>query len=214
MSNRPLENVHAGEIAYIVGKGPSLRYLSQEHFGSGPVITINEAIVSVEKLKLDNPIYSLQKDGCRTIAPNNSNGLVTRGHTYPHKCGYPMVYPHKDTTLILCSNDGYSGMCLPSHKKRVLFDLPLHLGLVPNCNSLLAAFEIAVLMGCSSVVLLCFDSFNKDYRTYNPHNDEITNLDYNNRRYPKAIRRIKAQLVRLPHTVVIPQPNKENQHAR
>lgn len=58
-----LRGIHAGQTAYIVGKGPSLLHLRAKHFGPGPVLTLNDAIFAVLPLRLDNPTYSLQNDG-------------------------------------------------------------------------------------------------------------------------------------------------------
>jgi hypothetical protein len=55
---------HFGDTAYIVGRGPSLLRLTPEEFGPGPVIAINYAIVQIRRLRLSNPLYTMQQDAC------------------------------------------------------------------------------------------------------------------------------------------------------
>ena len=57
------KDIYKGQAIWIVGKGPSLQYLTKEYIGSGPVITINEALIKMEELRLPNPIYAMMKDG-------------------------------------------------------------------------------------------------------------------------------------------------------
>lgn len=59
-----LKQVFENKTVYIVGKGPSLDYLTKEHFkdDSSIIIALNEAIHKVETLGLKNPTFMLQQD--------------------------------------------------------------------------------------------------------------------------------------------------------
>src|SRR5512138_1083822 len=110
-SVQKLRDKYPGEIVWIVGKGPSLAFLHAEHFGAGPIITINESILIVQELGLTNPIYSMQKDG--------DAGL---GHA---------VYPHEDIPVIL-QRPGYSQDDLPNHKLRIWVSPEEEFGFLPS----------------------------------------------------------------------------------
>ena len=57
-----LTNAYKGQTCWIVGSGPSLRWLKDTDFEDGPVIAVNYATQIVETLNLTNPVYSMQKD--------------------------------------------------------------------------------------------------------------------------------------------------------
>ena len=123
-------------MAWIVGKGPSLRYLRAEHFGPGPVITLNQAIQHVEELGLQNKIYSLQKDGV---------------------CHIP-----KQATMVL--HDKESGKTTPDYDDVIIYSLA-DLGFDRNVFSLAFALNMAKLMGCSDVTLVSCDLQTHGIRT-------------------------------------------------
>ncbi len=143
-----LKGRHPGETAWIVGKGPSIAYLLPGHFGKGPVIALNEAILRVEDLNLPNPIYSMQKDGALT------DGRET------------WVEPKGATLLV---HKWESARFLREYKPRFIFDAPKDFDLPVHSFSAACAIETAKLMGCSKVVFVCFDAtVNGDYRTWEP----------------------------------------------
>ena len=132
-----LRHKHSGETCWIVGKGPSLRYLRAEHFGAGPVIALNDALALVQNLGLDNRIYSLQQDG----VPQH------------------MVEPRADVWLILQDTAGYSRDWFPNHPIRILVDPIKDLGFDHiQVLAVRMAIAIAKQMECSFVKMLCCDS--------------------------------------------------------
>lgn len=144
-----LEDLYQGQTAWIVGKGPSLEHLRLEHFGAGPVIALNQTVLLVQELGLSNPIYSMQKDGCGATCED----------ARCMKCGFrpPMVYPHKDVTVILQEPD-YSEFCLWEHKKRMWVNVQ-DLGFELESEMVIRmAIRIAQVMGCERIVFLSCDS--------------------------------------------------------
>lgn len=130
-----LANIHKGQTAWIVGKGPSLVNLKKEHFGDGPIITINEAIIPVEMLGLDNPTYSMQKDADpqeeEPIAPPKKASLLIHEMETPGR--------HKD------------------YRPRYIFNNMNDFHSPWNMFSALTATYIALLMGCTEIAYVCFD---------------------------------------------------------
>lgn len=165
---KQLVGIHPGETAWIVGKGPSLVYLRAEHFGPGPVITINQAILVVQDLGLSNQLYSMQKDGCsdRSTCPVCPKERAS------------MVYPHQDVTVILqshCDGMPYSEYCLPDHPRRILIEPTKELGFDrADVMSIRMCAAIARIMGCASIVFVCCDSLaNGDTRRLDVLTGEI-----------------------------------------
>ncbi len=129
---------HAGSGVTIIGRGPSLLSLSAADVGAGPVIALNHAVEQVRRLKLANPLYSLQKDGC-------------------------LVEPKAPETLILSRTQ--SNRCWPNYRPRYEVDPPVF-KLPRNCMSLTLAVALAGYMGCRQARLLAFDAFTRqDFRT-------------------------------------------------
>ena len=131
-----LRNVHKGEEIWIIGKGPSLQYLKKEDIGKGPVIAINEAIIPIELLGLDNPIYALQKDADppekEPIAPPRGAILLVHEREVPNR--------HKD------------------YKQRYIFDNIIDFDVPWNAPSSHSATYISQLMGCKKIVFVSFDA--------------------------------------------------------
>lgn len=153
-----LRGKYQGMTAWIVGKGPSLKYLRASHFGTGPVITINESILIVQELGLLNPIYSMQKDGSHGIGK--------------------AVYPHAEIQVIL-QRPGYSEKDLPDHPKRMWFS-PKDFGFLHTEMSVRLCVGIAKLMGCTKVVFVCCDSLvNGDVRRLDVENNKIVDANAN-----------------------------------
>ena len=147
-----LKDKHAGQTAWIIGKGPSLACLTKEDMGTGPVIAINESIIKVESLNLSNPIYSLQKDGGRRrkYFPADSPEC-----DYSPDCdGCPYTTRPEKATLLLHNRE--SLFCFPDYSPRYVFDWR-DLGMSRNDISLVTAIRIAQFMGCTSFNLVCCD---------------------------------------------------------
>lgn len=161
-----LSNIYAGQSVWIIGKGSSLQYLTKEHIGSGPIITINQSIIKVQEIDLSNPIFSMQKDG----------GNRRR---YPHKlipdCDYTpncgdrcgeIVRPKPGATLLVHKHE--SLYCFPDYSPRYVFDWK-DFGLPGNVFSLIMAVKIGVLMGCMKFYFISCDAHVKGYlETYVP----------------------------------------------
>ena len=160
-----LRGKHVGETAWVVGLGASIKYLSAEHFGSGPIITMNGAIKIVQELGLPNQIYSLQKDGC------DNRDLPG------HQCAEKMIYPKVDIPVIL-PRRGYGELCLKDHTSRLWLDYVKSLDLEPPEMSVRIAVALAMrIMGCTRIAFVCCDSLlgdkPKNMRRYYPETGKI-----------------------------------------
>jgi len=178
---------YAGETAWIVGKGPSLAFLRDEHFGAGPVMAINEAVLVVQDLGLSNHLYGMNKDGCR----NESKG---------HEC--PMVSPHSDTALILQTPD-FSEYCFPNHPIRFVVNPVDELGFEhPAVMSVRMCIAIAKLMGCEKIILVCCDSLvNGDVRIYDGQQTKFSSASDD---YLAVILLVKKDLQDIAHEYILP----------
>lgn len=149
-----LKGAHQGQTVNIVGKGPSLRYLEKKHFGDGPVITLNHAILPVEALGLKNPVYSMQKDWGKCSGDCAANIA---------KC--VKVAPAAATLLVSVHE---SAMCLPDYSPRLVFNLG-DLGMPWNTASLFVAIAMAKYFGCEKYRLISCDAISGgDLRAYEP----------------------------------------------
>ena len=151
---KSLRGKHKGETAWIIGKGSSLQYLTADDIGSGPVNTINQAIEKVETLELDNPIYSLQKNGGpkRTNIPGN-NLSPNCEDVCEDVCGN-MTKP-KDATLIVHNLESF--YCFDDYSQRYVFKLE-DFGLTQNTCSFVIAIKMGQLFGCDSFNFISFDA--------------------------------------------------------
>jgi len=129
-----LKDKHRGETCYMVGKGLSLKNIKKEYFGEGVVITLNSAIVQIEKLELPNQIYAMMKDG-----------------------GVPDFRPREATLLVSLHE---SNNVLEDYSPRYVFDAITltHTGYGYKEFSANCALKVAQLMGCNKIKLLCFDA--------------------------------------------------------
>lgn len=154
------------DVCYIVGKGSSLQYIDKSYFfyKDANVITLNEAILPIEKLGLRNRIFSMQKDGAspkfRNVCQCKINGA------YP--CPYDMVPPRDPKTILLC-HELESLECYDERSNRFLFNNE-ELGLTWEDFSALSAIEIArQYLGAKRLIFVSFDAHTKkDYIKYNP----------------------------------------------
>lgn len=145
-----LRDAYAGQKCYIVGKGPSLLNLTTEHFGPGPIITLNQALRKVESLRLPNPLLSMQKDG-----------------SYPIVCGSPcedctvmgprdMIVPEPGAALLVSKAN--SEWCFIDYQPRYVFDSEQDFGLDWYMPSALVALKLAELFGCTALTFVSMDA--------------------------------------------------------
>jgi len=159
MSNGNMESLrgkHKGETAWIIGKGPSLQYLTADDIGDGPVVTINQSILDVENLGLKNKIYSMQKDGGnkRVKSSDNLNPNCPERHNgCGDSCG-GMNRP-KHATLIVHNLE--SLYCFDDYSPRYVFELA-DFGLTQNTCSFVIAIKMGQLFGCTSFNFISFDA--------------------------------------------------------
>ena len=145
ISIQALKDRHAGQTAWIIGKGPSLVMLSKEQIGGGPVIALNEAIIPLESFGLDNPLYSMQKDADEY---DEEAMVVTRlGESY---------IPIKRATLLVHAHE--SPHRLEHYTPRYVFDNEADFGLEWWQFSSLVAAAVAKVMGCAKVVFVSHDA--------------------------------------------------------
>lgn len=184
-----LLNKHPGETCHIVGKGPSLRYLQAKHFGAGPVIALNNAIVVVQDLGLTNPIYSLQKDGNPAY----------------------MVEPYAHIPVILQDTPGYSLDYFPEHPVRILVSPTRDLGFErPTIVAIRMAIALSqFIMGCTALKLLCCDNLvTGALETYNPRTGE-SKVTGAARFYQSSGPLIIQDLEQIEHEFIIPAGKKK-----
>jgi hypothetical protein len=188
-----LKNIHRGQTAWIVGKGPSLVHLRERHFGAGPIITLNQALAVVQELTLVNSLYSLQKDGCGAHAEEE------RCQPYCYARG-PMVVPADRVTMILQADQ--SEFCMWQHPRRVIVDIMDSFRLSHTAMSILVAVKVARRMGCQRIAFVCCDSMAGDGRTYDPKTGETFEGHAGN--YEAANAWIEKELAGFPTDIVIP----------
>ncbi|MCK4819049.1 hypothetical protein KA005_24965 [bacterium] len=165
---KKFRNLYKGETMWIIGKGPSLQYLTKEDIGSGPIIAINESIIKIEELDLPNPVFSMQKDGGNRKRHRRQRSLVPDCDYTPNcgdRCG-GMVRPKKGATLLVHRHE--SLYCFPDYSPRYVFDWK-ELGLPKNRFSQILAIKIGLLMGCTNFRFVSFDvHINGSIETYIP----------------------------------------------
>ena len=183
-------DIYKGQTAWFVGKGPSLQYLTKEHIGSGPVITINQALLKIEEIGLQNPIYSIQKDGGNRRRYWRSRPLILKpdcDHT-PNcgdECGI-MIRPKQGATLLVHKHE--SLYCFPDYSPRYVFDWK-ELGLRYNQFSQVIAIKIGILMGCGKFHFVSFDAHvHGCLESYTP-NIGVTGVDPAFKNHVQKVRR-------------------------
>jgi hypothetical protein len=110
----------------IVGRGPSLLSLTRDDFPPGRVIALNASIVQVRRLNLPNPIYTMQKDGCRShLWTDDEYQAPGPDHACPLEI--QMVRPEGDETLIVSVRE--SLYCFNDWPRRIVIDVEAEFGL-------------------------------------------------------------------------------------
>lgn len=152
-----LKNAHLGETIWIVGTGPSLRFLQARHFGPGPVVAVNRSINHVRNLGLPNVLYSMQKDG----------GDKSRCPNCGENCNNHINLPPPGVPLLLHNRE--SEHCFPDWRPRYMMDVEKDFGYHWFLFSAAVCACLAKMMGCAKMVYLCCDSMRGDMRTYIPY---------------------------------------------
>jgi hypothetical protein len=179
---------------WVIGKGPSLRYLQAKYIGAGPVITLNAAILVVQELGLANPIYSMQKDGCGEAKdPRRCKGVC--------ELKPPMVQPRDDIPVIL-QHPAYSGDCMPEHPARIFVNPVWDLNFDRfDTMSIRMAAAILRMMGCVKINFLCCDSLHGDYRAYDVETQRAT-MTPASVNYPASVMDLLEDLVDFPFEIM------------
>lgn len=142
---------HRDETCTIVGCGVSILGLTADAFIAGPVIVLNHAILVIRPLKLSNPVYSMQKDGCIVHDETRPMGLQCI-------CPSPeMVQPELPEILLLSTAD--SSLCFPTYPLRYVIDVEADLKLAWCTSSAPVAATLALLMGCTGLRMVGFDAY-------------------------------------------------------
>ena len=160
-----LRGRHKDQTLTVVGKGPSLEYLSKDDFVPGPVIAINHAIIAVEELGLSNAIYAMQKDGGRKRT--HPNGIMNPECEHSDNCDDcgGKVRPKKAILLVHRHESLY---CFSDYSPRYVFDWDM-LGLPGNECSFIFAIQMGKLFACNGFRFISFDAHTNGNRyTYIP----------------------------------------------
>lgn len=132
-----LTDKHIGEDVWIIGNGPSLRFLRARDIGPGPVITLNDAISVIQVLRVPNPIYSMQGDY------NSSE----------HSDLWPSLKITTETLLV--RNDCSALSWQLDYKPRYVYYRQFH---PYDDYSARSAVKVGLLFGCKNINLVCFDA--------------------------------------------------------
>ena len=191
-----LKNKHKGFVSYIIGKGRSLEYLTNDYFSeNGIIITINESVIKIKELNPLLKVYSMQKDGYHN-----------RSCVYPdcYNCNISTTDPSPYTLLV---HKEYSEKCFEDYPDRIVFDNKL-LGLTKIGFSALSAIKLSQLMGCDKIVFLCFDAHNGDIRGMYKRKIKQSG-EYGNVNYKVQIDIQKRFLLKIPlsHKYITPTSN-------
>lgn len=186
----PLGGRYKGRKAYIVGGGPSLRYLNESYLGRGPIICINQSVYVVQKLNITNQIYELLQDACEN------------GPGKGHDCKYPKL--RDDVILILSQDEKHSRWCLPDHPNKYYADWVKDFSAPNGSMSIEAAIKLAKHMGCDRIDLLCCDSLSGDLRSYLVQDMKVTYRIGDPKRFQRGAAMAMHGLKYTPHRIIIP----------
>lgn len=189
---------HAGETAWIVGKGPSLERIRASDFGPGPVLTLNQAIVPVQQLGLPQQIYALQLDGCdiRDEAGNRPCGSCA-------PLGWrrePLTNPYPGIATVFVR--GFSSWCLHGRGNRFVIDQEFYAE--PSTPSTLQAIALAKLMGCTRIVIVACDSLTSGTTETLYSGDDPDALAILQTNLAWTLPRVLDALANIPHEYLTP----------
>jgi hypothetical protein len=176
-----LRDKHAGQDGWIVGLGPSIRYLTADYFGSGPIVTINNAILKVQEFDIPNEMYSFQKDGYE----------------------YLTVKPKEHVNLIL--QRVLSAHWYEDQPKRFVIDPMLEWGFKVTEMSIRIAVALVKLMGCTKISFVCCDSLSsEEYRRCDPSNSDAL-IDGQSGYYAYVKPLVQMDVKNIPHRFIVPE---------
>jgi len=152
MTLKDLKNIHKDKTCNIIGCGTSVKNINKYNFGTNDIIiALYHTIHLIERLELNIPVYSLQKDGGikYSIYEDRFNAKCPDCSL----CWERMTTPKN--ALLLSTFD-----CLPHYDNRIIFNI-LELK-SENTFSGETAILLSDLMGCNHINMIGFDShFNK-----------------------------------------------------
>jgi hypothetical protein len=176
---KDLRCIFQGIKCYIIGKGPSLDYISEKDFKNTnyPILAINESIHKIEQLDLQNPIFAIQQDSSLkdSCLPKYSDILVS----------------YQASRFYTDYNNKY--IYIPSKYKMTQSFLTVSI-----------AIEIIKSLGGTGIILMCFDSCvnqNLDYAKcigHTPHSGG------NPKRFLKHLEIINKSIKGISVQMVIP----------
>lgn len=126
------------DAAYIVGKGPSLDFLTEKDFPDPeyPILCINESIKKIDTLNLPNPVYEIQQD--RNLGD---------------RCK-----PLKDTTTWVVSKQAYTATTAKNHQNHFVFDPWLFGQSSAKTLTAIIALQFLKERGITKAYMLAFDA--------------------------------------------------------
>ena len=182
MEYETIKGMYLKKNGYIVGKGPSLKHLRRTHFPfkTSPVLTINEAILPVERLNLPNTIYSLQKtEKAHPIKP--------------------------ESTILILQKPEYSEDAFLDCPNRILVDPIVDMQLSPSEMSVRICIKILLHMGCNRITFVCCDSLTSpDLRRYDVKTGLSEHIDPWASAYDYVIKLVWQDVKDIPHKFVVP----------
>jgi len=189
---KEFKNIFKGQTVWIIGAGPSLQYLTKEDIKSGPIITLDRAIIKAEEIGLSGSVFSMQKDGGPRRRYPTPKLIPDCDHS-PNcgdVCG-PMYRPKQGATLLVHRHE--SLYCFPDYSPRYVFDWK-EFGLPINLFSLILAIKIGTLMGCDKFRFISCDAHAIGcFERYVP-NVGIMGIDPHYKNQPRRIRPYLADL--------------------
>jgi hypothetical protein len=129
--------------------------LTRDDFPPGRVIALNAAIVQVRRLGLSCPIFTMQKDGCRSHGPDAAYAAPEPGHACPLEPW--LVHPEGNETLIVSARE--SAHCFPDWPRRIVVDVEQEFGLPWYTMSAPVAVKIAQSWGETDLLMLGHDAY-------------------------------------------------------
>ena len=161
-----LKDIHKDKICYIIGTGPSALTATELSFAPGcPIITINMIGQHIERFKINNPLYSMQKDGV-TDRPED---------VYRPARGTLLVSKHESADLYQDYSPRYIFNAEVLHRTKYGYQ-----EFSANC-----ALRIAQIFGCKKIILIGFDAYFGDTENMYFKDKKLSN------RYERQLVRMK-----------------------
>lgn len=142
-------NRHAGQRAFVIGKGPSLDTVEEirEQLSTGIIFCLNESVHKIESLSLDAPTYVVQQDYLGTdCVPTNPKTVHFMSSWQPLAMQPLEARRHRYVEVS------------PWNPNAVLYRPNFFKGESSGSLSAIIALKIAAFMGIKKVTLCCFDA--------------------------------------------------------